>query len=82
MSDEYLLEDDDAQFKSINQFVIHPENPTGTTQVTIASFDVGMTKPFSSATTNMKLQPNKHPHNVSPATTTYSPQSGPHHIEF
>ena len=41
-----------------------------------------MTQLSSSATTNLKVQSNKHTHNASPATTSYYIQFGLHPIEF
>ena len=73
MSDQCLSGDDEAQFQSINHFVIHPDDTTDEVEVTIFNYDIKITQLCPSATTNLRLQLNKHTHNVSLTTTNYSP---------
>ena len=82
MSDQELTGDDDAQCQTLNQFVVHPNDPTDAIPVTNPTYDINMTILSPSATTNSKSQMTKHTHNVSPATTSYYLQSGPHSIKL
>ena len=78
MSDRELKNNNDEQW--LNEFVIHPNDPTGTIQVTTPTYDVNLPTLSPSATT--ESQQSKQKHNLSPATAEYYFKLGPHPLEL
>ena len=77
-SEKELIKNDNAQ--RLNQFVIHPKNPTDVAQVKIPTYDINKRTLSSAATT--ELQQSKNTQIVLPATEAYYFPSGPHPIEL
>ena len=78
--DEYSLKVNNTQIQTLSQIVVKPIDPRNTAQVKISTYNVERTHLSSSATMNSGPPLSRHAHNVSPASTSYSPQSGPNPI--
>ena len=68
ISYQELRGDNDPQCQTLNQVVVHGNDPTEATQVTFPTNNVNMTTPSPSAANSSKAQLNSHTYNVSPAT--------------
>ena len=74
----HLTEDADAQFETLNSFLVHPNEPSDAAQVKMSNYDTNLLEPSLSMTTNSGSQQTKNTHNVSVATTRYHALSRPH----
>ena len=77
MSDQFLTVDKDIQYETVSQFVVHPNKPSGRVLVTIQYDDTQIFEPSLAVTASSGSQFTKNIHNVSEATKSCSPQSGP-----
>ena len=78
MCDQELTIEDNATW--LNQFVIHPNDPTDVAPVTSPTYDINMPTLYPSATNESQLS--KHTHNVSTVKTNSYLQSGSYLIQL
>ena len=60
MSDQNLTKNDNTQCQTLNQFVVHPNEPTDAAQITILTYNGNMTNLSPSATINSESQMSMH----------------------
>ena len=81
MSGQCLTKNIHPQHEIFNQFLVSPEKPSKTAQVTISKHDTDMTEPSLTMTTNVGSRPTKNRHCISEVATSYQPQFWPQPIE-
>ena len=81
MADQRLMEDADAQYEILNQFLVHQKEPSNAAQVTFSNYDAVLIEPSLSMTKKSGSEPTKNIPNVSMAKTSYHAQSRPHLFE-